>query len=530
MQDSVVTIIWIVSFVVVTVAVSGLTRRIGWSAPVSLVLVGAVASFVPGVPHLEIEPDLILYGLLPPLLFAAAIRTSFVDVRARRDGILLLSVGLVAFTVVVVGFTAWLIIPAITLAAAFAFGAVVAPTDAVAVTAVAGRLGLPRRLVTVLEGESLLNDATALVALNAAVLAMMGIINPFMVAADFVIAVVVGVAVGLGVGWVLAKIRQQLRAPVLDTSLSLVTPYLAFIPAQLMHGSGVLAVVVAGLFLGYRSPIIQTAEARIAESINWRTIQFLLENAVFLLMGLALAEIFDGVVDSGPGLWPTVGISAVILLALLVSRVVWMLITTSVYRFGPQWLRGRGWSWRTGIAVSFAGIRGVVTLAAVFLLPEETPSREFLQFLAFVVVAGTLLEGLALPWLIRRLRLPAPDVEQERGETQRLMAEAQTAGLDLLEQQELEGVEPGVVERLRTNARFLAEALENPPEGNQEPRPASYNRLRRLMVQAERQAVLEARAEGRYQERAVKMTLAFIDAEESALDMHKPPKPGSNLT
>ena len=530
MQDSVVAIIWIVSFVVVTVAVSGLTKRIGWSAPVSLVLVGAVASFIPGVPHLEIEPDLILYGLLPPLLFAAAIRTSFVDVRARRDGILLLSVGLVAFTVVVVGFAAWLVIPAISLAAAFAFGAVVAPTDAVAVTAVAGRLGLPRRLVTVLEGESLLNDATALVALNAAILAMVSIINPWMVAADFVIAVVVGVAVGLGVGWVLSKIRQQLRAPVLDTSLSLVTPYLAFIPAQLFHGSGVLAVVVAGLFLGYRSPVIQTAEARIAESINWRTIQFLLENAVFLLMGLALAEIFDGVVDSGPGFWTTVGISAIILLALVVSRVVWMLITTSVYRFGPHWLRGRGWSWRTGIAVSFAGIRGVVTLAAAFLLPEETPNREFLQFLAFVVVAGTLIEGLALPWIIRKLRLPPPDVEQERGETQRLMAEAQTAGLDLLEQQELDGVEPGVVERLRTNARFLAEALENPPEADRETRPASYNRLRRMMVQAERQAVLDARSEGRYQERAVKTTLAFIDAEESALDMHKPPKPGENLT
>jgi NhaP-type Na+/H+ or K+/H+ antiporter len=172
----------------------------------------------------------------------------------------------------------------------------------------------------------------------------------------------------------------------------------------------------------------------------------------------------------------------------------------------------------------------VVTLAAVFLLPPETPNRQLLQFLAFVVVAGTLLEGLALPWIIRRLKLPPPDVEQERGETQRLMVEAQTAGLDLLEQQELDGVEPGVVDRLRTNARFLAEALENPPEGDGESRPASYNRLRRLMVQAERQAVLDARAEGRYQERAVKTTLAFIDAEETALDMHKPPKPGSNLT
>jgi CPA1 family monovalent cation:H+ antiporter len=524
--DPVATIVWAVAFVAVTVTVTGLSRRVGWSAPIVLVLVGAVVSFIPGIPTIEVEPDFILYGVLPPLLFAAAIRTSFADVRARRDGILLLSVGLVAFTVVTVGLTAWLVVPAISLAAAFAFGAVVAPTDAVAVTAIAGRLKLPRRLVTVLEGESLLNDATALVALNAAIAAIVSASNPsaepltaWGIALEFVIAVVVGVGVGLVVAFVLAFIRKQLRAPVLDTSLSLITPFLAFIPAQFLHGSGVLAVVVAGLYLGFRAPVIQTAEARIAESLNWRTIQFLLENAVFLFIGLSLFGIFQEAVAVGPGVWKTVVISIALLLAIFLSRLVWMLFTTSIYRFGPRWLRQRGWSWRTGIAVSLAGIRGVVTLAAVFLLPEETPGRAFLQFLAFVVVVGTLLEGTLLPVFIRLLKLPPPDFSQEMTEVHMLMAEAQSVGLARLEQEATDAVEQRVVDRLRLNATFLSDALENPAAEGFEPPAKAYARLRRIMIAAEREAVLQARAEGRFQERAVKSVLAKIDVEETELNL-----------
>ncbi|KRC46673.1 Na+/H+ antiporter [Leifsonia sp. Root227] len=523
-MDPVATIVWIVSFVLVTVTVTGLSRRVGWSAPVVLVVVGAVVSFIPGIPHIELEPELVLYGLLPPLLFAASIQTSFVDVRARRDGILLLSVGLVVFTVIVVGFATWWVVPSLTLAAAFAFGAVVAPTDTVAVTAIAGRLHLPRRLVTVLEGESLLNDATALVALNATIAAIVSVVNPWAIAGDFVLAVVVGVAVGLGVGWVLAIIRKQLRAPVLDTSLGLITPYLAFIPAQFLHGSGILAVVVSGLYLGYRSPTIQTAEARIAESINWRTIQFLLENAVFLFIGLELSGILAGAFKSGITVGQTVVISVVVLLAISLARFVWMVLTTALYRYGPQRLRERGWNWPTGIAVSFAGIRGVVTLAAVFLLPDATPHKEFLQFLAFVVVVGTLLEGLALPWVIRRLKLPPPDFAQEASEMQRLLAEAQTAGLEHLDSQVTGDEDERVVQRLRVNAVFLADALENPSPKEDEDVPVEYQKLRRSMIRAERQAVLEARAEGRYQELAVRSVLAFLDAEESALKSSGPKK------
>jgi NhaP-type Na+/H+ or K+/H+ antiporter len=174
--------------VLVTVTVTGLSGRVGWSAPVALVAVGAIVSFVPGLPQITVEPDIVLYGILPPLLFAASIRTPLSDILARRDSIFVLSVGLVVFTVAVIGFSLWWLLPSIGLAAAFAFGAVVAPTDAVAVTAIAGRLRLPRRVVSVLESESLLNDATALVALNASIAAIVSVVHPWTVAGDFAIA------------------------------------------------------------------------------------------------------------------------------------------------------------------------------------------------------------------------------------------------------------------------------------------------------------------------------------------------------
>lgn len=522
--DTRIAVIWVVAFVVVTVAITGFTGRVGWSAPIALILVGTLVSLIPAVPRIGIDPELVLYGVIPPLLFAAAIRTSVRDVRARNDSILALSVGLVAFTVVVVGFVSWALMPAIGLAAAFALGAVVAPTDAVAVNAVAGRIALPRRLVTVLEGESLLNDATALVALNASIVAILGVVNPWLVVGDFVLAVVGGVAVGFAVGWLLALIRKQLKAPVLDTSLSLITPYLAFILAQSFGGSGVLAVVIAGLFLAYRSPSIQSAEARIAERLNWRTIDYLLQNAVFLFIGLNLVDIARGAFTHSPGLWQTIGICAGILGALVVSRVVWVMTLTLLYRRGPRFLRGRSWSWRNGVAVSSAGIRGVVTLIAVYLLPERTPGLEFLRFLALVVVVGTLLEGLLLPAIIRALKLPTPNYDQEHQERFALMAEAEQAGVDELEAHLTGDDEDEVVERLRMNAAFLEEAIGLPKEEGREPRLAAYTRLRKTMIAAQRRAVLQARREGRYQEPAIESVLAAIDAEETALKLASPRK------
>ncbi len=533
-MDSIETIVWVVLFVVATVAVTGVTGRFGWSAPVALVAIGAGASFLPFVPDIEIEPDLILYALLPPLLYATAIRTSVVDIRARLDSILLLSVGLVAFTFFTVGLTASLVVPGITLAAGLAFGAVVAPTDTVAVNAVVGKLRLPRRLVTVLEGESLLNDAVALVALNASILAITTAVTPGAIALDLVLAVVVGLAVGLGVGWTFGQIRSRVDSPVLDTSLSLVVPYIAFIPSQLLHGSGVLAVVVAGLYLGFRSPIVQSATARVAEAINWRTIGFLLENAVFLLIGLSLSSIVEGAVDDSPGLPATVWIVAVLLLAVFLARAVWVAVSYAAYRVLPV-MRPRRWGWRNSVAVAASGVRGVVTLVAVFLLPPETPHRAFLQLLAVVVIFGSLLAGLALPTIIRRLRLPAPNEAQERTQRQLLAAEAQAAGLELLEGIDTSGVDERVVTRLRENARFLSE-VGDLDDASDEPRLRAYTKLRKKMITRERDAVVAARAEGRYEEYAVRDVIAAIDAEEIALKLSsagtvpRPKRPRASAT
>ncbi|MFS0735186.1 sodium:proton antiporter [Microbacterium sp. 1P10UB] len=522
MEDPVALIAWVVAFVLVTVTVTGLVGRIGFSAPVALVAVGGAISYVPGIPAITVEPDLILYGILPPLLFAAAIRSSIVDIRARRDSILLLSIGLVAFTVVTVGFATWLLFPVVTLAAAFAFAAVVAPTDAVAVSAIAGKVGLPRQVVTILEGESLLNDATALVALNTSIAAIVSIVNPVSIPLDFALAVGVGLGVGLGAAWIISSVRRRLHSPVLDTSLVLIVPFAIFLVAQSLRGSGVIAVVAAGLYMSFVSPTVASAEARVATRLNWRTIQFLLENAVFLFIGLNLSGIVAGAVRTGPGLWPTVLIVAGIMSALIASRFVWTMTVTAIYRWGPPRLRERSWSWGNGLAVSSASVRGVVTLAAVFLLPAETPAREYLQFLAFVVVVLSLLGGLALPAIIRALHLPPPNSLQERTELKNLLAEARRAGVQRLDEVVTPEDEPRVVELLRTDAAFLGDTLDGFDPEEQWKQFQSQQRLRRQMLAAQRAAVVQARREGRYQEPAIVSALKAIDAEETSLRAHEP--------
>lgn len=517
MSPTVATIVWIVAFVLVTVTVTGLSGRVNWSAPIALVVVGAGASFIPGVPDITLDPEAILYGVLPPLLFAAAIQTSFRDVRARRDSILALSVGLVVFTAFVAGLAAWMLVPGLGLAAAVAFGAVVAPTDAVAVASVTGGSArLPRRLVTILQGESLLNDASALVTLNAAIAAAVTVLNPGLVVGEFALEVVVGAGVGLLVGWLVSLVRRQLRAPVLDTSLSLITPYLAFIVAQLLYGSGVLAVVIAGLLLGYRSPTVQSAEARVAERINWRTIEYLLENAVFLFIGLNLRHIVVAAWGGGYSVGTVIAACAGVLVSLVVARVAWVFALTLVYRHGPRFIRARSWSWRNAAGVSAAGIRGVVTLVAAFLLPD-IPQRPLLQFLAFVVVVGTLLEGLALGPILRVLKLPPPNRAQELAERGNLMAEARMAGTAELDRISGETDPAEVIEQLRRAAEFHGAVDVAPIDPDVEHPMKAYQRLRMAMIQAERAAVLDARREGRYQEPAILAVLASIDAEETAL-------------
>jgi CPA1 family monovalent cation:H+ antiporter len=512
----------ILALVMAVAVVAGTARRLGFSPPLVLVVVGFLAALVPGVPDYTLDPDVVLLGLLPPLLYAAALRTSLVDIRANHQAIGIMAVGAVVFTTVVVGLVAWAIIPGVHLAAALALGAVVAPPDAVAATTIARRVGMPRRIVSILESESLLNDATALVSLRTAIMAITATVSVWQVAGDFVVAVGGGLAVGLAVAYVLALLRRHVDDPVLDTTLSFVAPFLAYLPAEALHASGVLAVVVTGLLLGHKAPLLQSAASRMSEQTNWRTIQFLLENTVFLLIGLQLPDIVSVAADNEVGLTSLVLICVAVLVATILARLIWVFAATAAYRFGPERMRLRAWTWAHATLVSWAGMRGVVSLAAAFLLPHDTPQRDILLLAAVSVVAGTLLvQGTTLPALVRRLGLPGPDVAEDNLYEAALLSKAARAGLARLEDLRRPDDDPDVISLLeaRTQQRANAawERLGN-SSGSGETPSETYRRLRLKMLAAERDVVLRERDSGQADDEVLRDVLTMLDSEESLLD------------
>jgi CPA1 family monovalent cation:H+ antiporter len=514
--------LFVLAIVVVVAVVAGASRRFGWSPPLVLVVVGVAASYLPGVPSFELDPDVVLFGLLPPLLYAAAIRTSLVDFAAVRQALLVLAVGLVIVTTVAVGLLSWWVVPSLTLAAGLALGAVVAPPDAVAATAVGRRIGLPRGITTILEGESLVNDATALVALSAATAAITSTVTPLEVGWDFVLAAGGGILIGLAATWLLATVRRRITDPVLDTTLSFTAPYVAFLPAEAIHSSGVLAVVVTGLLLGHKAPVLQSAASRVAETTNWRTVQFMLENAVFLLIGLQIRPILEDVADSALTTGRIALICAAVLAGTILVRIAYVMGAVWGYRHGTAAMRRIAWSWEAGAVVSWAGMRGVVTLAAAFLLPAETPHREVLQLAAFVVVAGTLLiQGMTLPWLVRRLRLPVPSPAEDALQAAALITAASRAGLERLEEVRRPDDPDDVIRQLRERAKLRANGVWERLGRSQselEPPAAAYRRLRLEMIAAERETIVRARDERAVDDEVLRAAMAAIDLEESLLD------------
>ena len=511
----------ILALVVAVAVVAAASRRLGLSAPLVLVVVGLVASLVPGVPEYRIDPDIVLIGFLPPLLYAAALRTSLVDVRANRQAIGIMAVGAVVFTTLLVGLVAWAVIPGVSPAGAFALGAVVSPPDAVAATTIARKVGMPRRIVAILEGESLLNDATALVALRTTTAAILASVTVLGVAGRFVLAAGGGIVIGLAMAAVLAMARKRVQDPVLDTTLSLVAPFLTYLAAEAVNASGVLAVVIVGLLLGHKSPALQSASSRLAEQTNWRTITFVLENAVFLLIGLQLRTVVQNATEGNLTSRQLAGICVVVLLATLLTRIVWVFSATAAYRYGTATMRANAWSWSAATLTSWAGMRGVVTLAAAFVLPEETPRRDVLILAAFAVVGGTLLvNGTTLPWLVRRLDLPGPDPAEDALEEAALLSKATRAGLARLDELKAEGDDPAVIERLEERARSRADAAWErlgAPSDDETP-SESYRRLRQEMLHAERDVVLKARDSGKVDDEVLRDVMNLLDAEESLLD------------
>ena len=514
--------LFLVALVVVVLAGNALADRLTVPAPLLLIAVGVVGTYLPFVPEVHLEPEIVLLGLLPPLLYAAAIQTSLVDFNANRRAILFLSVGLVVFTSLGVGALVHLIVPSISWPIAIAIGAVVAPPDAVAATAIARRIGLPRRIVTILEGESLLNDATALVALRTAIAAASVGVQALEVGLDFVWASAGGAALGFVVFVIVAKLRKLVTDPLMDTAISLVTPFVAYLLAEELDSSGVIAVVVAGLLLGHKAPIIQSAQSRIAERINWRTIAFLLENTVFLLIGLQARWILEGAADSEISPARIALVCASALLATIVLRLAWVFAARSMLlRPGADPAAREVSSWQDTFVLGWAGMRGVVTLAAAFVIPASVQHREVLLLIAFTVVAGTLfIQGLSLPWVARRLRVPSPDPLEDALARAALLQQASKAGfaaLDGLEHDDPHGV--GVLIRQRVDQRNFAAWEQLSTTADQESPSELYARARLAMIEAERKKVLEIRSTGTVASEVVRQVLSILDVEESMIDI-----------
>ncbi len=510
----------LVGLLLTAALVAGAAARVGASSPLVLVVVGIVGSFVPGVPDYQLEPDLVLLGILPPLLYTTAIRTPFVDIRRNRRPILLLSVVLVLVTAVVVGLVATWLLPSLPLSAGIALGAVVAPPDAVAATAVARKVGLPRRVVTLLEGESLLNDATALVTLRTALAAVAASVSLGEVALGFVTAVTVGSLVGWAVAALITLVRRSVTDPVLDTSLSLFAPYVAMLAAEELGGSGVLAVVVAGLILGHRSPRIQSASSRVTERTLFRTVQFLLESVVFLLIGLQLRALLNDAANSeiAPG---RIAVFCLAVVATVIAvRIAWVFPATYLPRLIPAVRRADpAPPWRAVAVLSWAGMRGVVTLAAAFTL-VGVRYTEILVLAAFsVVVVSLLLQGATLPALVRRLGVRGPDHAHEALQRALVLQRAVDAGRARLD--EKAGAAPAdVVRALHAWTERLANAvwerLGTSQTGVETPARA-FRRLRVEMLGAEREVVAQVHASGAVPAEVLESVLERLDQEEAML-------------
>src|ERR1043165_3259458 len=365
-------------------------RKLTIPYPILVVIGGLLLGLIPKLPKVRLDPELVFLFVLPPLLFPAALFTSWRDFRANLRPISLLAIGLVLFTTVAVAYLAHYFM-GLPLPAGFVLGAIISPPDAIAATAIAERLSVPRRIVTILEGESLVNDATALVAFRFAVAAVVtGSFSLAHAAGQFVIVAVGGILIGLAVGWLTAWIQKPIDDPPVEITISLLTPFAAYLPAEQLGVSGVLAVVTTGLYHGWRLPEITTSRTRLQAGPVWEMIEFLLNGFIFLLIGLQLPEVLRHL--TGRSIPHLVWYAAVISLAVILIRMLWVFPATYLPRWLFKGLRERDPypDWRHVAVVAWTGMRGVVSLAAALALPltlangSPVPRRALAPFLTFI--------------------------------------------------------------------------------------------------------------------------------------------------
>ncbi|MBQ0886574.1 Na+/H+ antiporter [Streptomyces sp. NPDC048376] len=501
--------------------------RLGLPAPVLMTLLGIVLALLDFVPNVDIPPELILPALLPPLLYAAVRRTSWRQFAANKRPIFLLAVALVFVTMVCVASVAHAIVPGLPLAAAFALGALVAPPDPVAATAVAGQLGLPRRLVSILEGEGLFNDVTAIVLYHVAIAAAVGgSFSPWRAGFDLVLSAVVAVAVGLALGWGSNKLMDVLGDPTLQIGLTLLVPFVSYVAADELHGSGVLAVLTTAMFLAEYASDADDVMTRLGGHTVWDVVDTLVTGVAFGLIGLEL----HNAVRTASGRWTELlGWAAAILGVVVLVRLLWLLPATWL----TQRLHARRdqdedipTSWRETVVMWWAGMRGVASVALALAIPLETddgaafPHREEIVFIAFGVIMGTLLlQGLTLPWLVGRLGVRADTEREQEFERDLALRAARAAKQRLKEIESVEELPEELSEQMLRRAFDIGVRI-SPDLGDEERREAQEQRARRIkrvrriqgeMLSAARHEVLAARSEPGADPEIVDRVLRHLD-------------------
>ncbi|MER5766822.1 Na+/H+ antiporter [Streptomyces sp. NPDC001985] len=504
-----------------------LGERFDLPPPVLMTLAGAGVAFLPFAPTVDIPPEFILPLVLPPLLYAAVQRTSWRQFTAHLRPILLLAVALVFVTTAAVAAVLHSIVPGLPLAAAVALGALIAPPDPVAATAVAGRLGLPRRLVSILEGEGLFNDVTAIVLYHAAIAAVVsGTFSWPAAAGQFVLSAVVAVAVGFALGWACNKLMGFLGDATLQIGLSLMVPFVSYVLAEELHGSGVLAVLTTALYLAEHTADADDVMGRIAGTTFWEVIDTLVTGVAFGLIGLELRTVF-GTVDGRLPL--LLGWGALITAVVVGVRLLWLLPAT--------WLAQRlhtrrdieediPVSWRETVVVWWSGMRGVASVALALAIPLTTdagdpfPHRDEIVFIAFVVILATLLlQGLTLPWLVRRLHVRADAGAERELEHSLALRAARAARHRLREIEEVEELPEDISERLlrgayEVGARISPDIVEEDRRDwylRRTERARTVRRIQREMMSAARHEVLAARSEPGAHPEVVDRVLRHLD-------------------
>ena len=524
-EDSLVLLVLLASATALIVV----AQRVRIPYPILLVLGGLALGLVPGIPGIELPPDLVLVAVLPPLLYGTAFFTSLREFRANLKPIVFLAVGLVLLTMLLVAFVAHAVIPGLSWPVAFVLGAIVSPTDPTAATAIAQRLGLPRRLVGLIEGESLVNDGTALVAYRYAVLAVVtGSFSLPSASGHFVLSVAGGIAVGLAVGWVIRQVRRRIDNPPVEITISILSGYFAFLPAYALGVSGVLAAVTAGIYLGWHTLELTSARTRLQGIAVWEIIFFVLNGLLFALVGLQLPVILDAL--SGREAEDLIRYAVLVTSVVIAARFLWVFPTTYLPRLRRrEVLDGAADApWKGATVIAWSGMRGAVSLAAALALPLTTdaglpfPDRELVIFLTFAVILGTLvLQGLTLPAVIRALRLEDDGLaDKEEAKARIHAAEAALARLEELVDEDW--VREDTADRLRRQLLFRRERFRSrfDPEtdGAIEDQSIGYQRLLRELLDAEREAVLDLQRSGRIDDEVLRRVVRDLDLEEARLN------------